>query len=126
MIGPRGVLLSGGQKQRIAIARAIIRNPQILLLDETTSALDTVSEKVSFIKFNALVTKIFQIIQEALDQANSQRTCIIIAHRLSTIKNADLITVLKHGRVAEIGNHLELLQRKGLYYRLAQTELKCA
>lgn len=102
-IGERGITLSGGQRQRIAIARAILKNPRILILDEATSALDTESE---------------EIVQEALDKLMIGRTSFVIAHRLSTIINADKIIVLDNGKVTESGTHKELMQTGGLYSHL--------
>ena len=102
-IGDRGGKLSGGQRQRISIARAILKNPPLLILDEATSALDTESEK---------------IVQEALDRLTSSRTTVVIAHRLSTIKNADEICVLHEGRIVERGRHDELIALNGYYRKL--------
>uniref|UniRef100_A0A0E0MXK0 MDR-like ABC transporter n=1 Tax=Oryza rufipogon TaxID=4529 RepID=A0A0E0MXK0_ORYRU len=104
MVGERGIQLSGGQKQRIAIARVIIKNPRILLLDEATSALDMESERV---------------VQEALNKVMLERTTIIVAHRLSTVKNADMISVLQHGKLVEQGSHEELMKKpEGSYCKL--------
>lgn len=102
-VGERGVKLSGGQKQRISIARVFLKNPAILILDEATSALDNESE---------------QIVSQSLERLAEGRTTLTIAHRLTTIQNADRILVLSDGRIAEEGNHKELLSQKGIYYQL--------
>ena len=109
VVGERGVGLSGGQRQRIAIARAILKNPRILILDEATSALDSESEV---------------LVQEALNRLMKNRTTLVIAHRLSTIKNADKILVLSDGEILEKGNHEELMTLGGLYYNLYKTNFR--
>ncbi len=109
MVGERGQSLSGGQRQRIAIARAILADPRILILDEATSALDTASEL---------------LVKEALNEVMKNRTTFLIAHRLSTVINADVIVVLDKGQIVEMGDHDELLDKKGYYYRLYQAQQK--
>ncbi len=111
IIGENGASLSGGQKQRLAIARAILKNPAILILDEATSALDTMSE---------------YLVQEALDRLMKDKTTIIIAHRLSTVKNADLIVVLDSGKIVQRGTHDELMAQPGIYQELYQTQRRMA
>ena len=103
MIGERGIKLSGGQRQRIAIARAILADPNILILDEATSNLDTESEA---------------LIQESLKELMKGRTTFVIAHRLSTIRQADQILVIEKGEIVERGNHDDLLAAKGRYFEL--------
>lgn len=112
VVGERGIQLSGGQRQRIAIARAVLKNPVILILDEATSSLDSESER---------------LVQEALDRLMSGRTSFVIAHRLSTIKNADKIIVLEQGRIREMGSHRELLEMEdGLYLHLSKLQFQDA
>ena len=108
MLFRSGFKLSGGEKQRVSIARAILRNPPILILDEATSALDTVTEK---------------LVQEALNRVMSNRTVFAIAHRLSTIRNADMILVMQSGRIVESGKEADLLAREnGIYKQLYSTQ----
>jgi len=103
IVGEKGVNLSGGQRQRIAIARAVLKNPRILILDEATSALDSESE---------------MLVQDALDRLMAGRTTFVIAHRLTTVLRSDRIFVLNQGRIMEEGTHAALMERKGLYHHL--------
>ena len=108
MVGERGIQLSGGQKQRIAIARAVLRNPKILILDEATSSLDSESES---------------LVQEALEKLMVGRTSIIIAHRLSTIKNVDTIYVIENGKISETGSYINLVSKdSGIFKRLVELQ----
>jgi subfamily B ATP-binding cassette protein MsbA len=109
VVGERGVKLSGGQRQRIAIARALLKDPAVLILDEATSSLDTESER---------------LIEDAMERLLAGRTTLIIAHRLSTVRRADRLLVLDHGRIVEEGSHAELLARGGLYARLYQHQFR--
>ena len=109
LVGERGVKLSGGQRQRIAIARAILKNPAVLVLDEATSSLDTESER---------------LIEDAMERLLVGRTTLIIAHRLSTVRRADRLIVMDHGRIVEEGNHTALVARGGLYARLYQHQFR--
>ncbi|WP_265182109.1 ATP-binding cassette domain-containing protein [Geomicrobium sp. JCM 19055] len=106
-VGERGIMVSGGQRQRIAIARAILRDPEILLLDEATAHLDSQSEN---------------LVQEALSVLMINRTTLIIAHRLSTVRNADKIVVIQNGTVTEQGPHLELYNNKQFYTELVHQQ----
>jgi subfamily B ATP-binding cassette protein MsbA len=107
-IGDRGSKLSGGQRQRLSIARAILKNPPILILDEATSALDTESER---------------LVQDALENLMKNRTSLVIAHRLSTVRNADLICVFHDGEIVERGTHDELMELKGKYKKLHKMQM---
>jgi ATP-binding cassette subfamily B protein len=111
MVGERGQTLSGGERQRISIARALLIDPQLLILDEATSSVDTTTEKE---------------IQKALDNLVRGRTTIAIAHRLSTLRQADRLVVLDKGQIVEVGKHEELLARGGAYFRLYQAQQRQA
>lgn len=107
VVGERGLTLSGGQKQRVSIARAFLRDPRILILDEATSSLDSGAE---------------QAIQDALTELMRGRTTLVIAHRLSTIIDCDMAVVLENGRIVELGRHADLLHNRGLYFTLCEEQ----
>jgi ABC-type multidrug transport system fused ATPase/permease subunit len=109
IVGERGVTLSGGQRQRVAIARALLMDPRILILDDSTSSVDTQTER---------------LIQQALDRLMEGRTTFVIAHRLSTVKRADLILVMDGGRIVEQGTHRQLLAKNGLYAEIYNLQLR--
>jgi subfamily B ATP-binding cassette protein MsbA len=110
VIGERGVKISGGERQRLALARAILKNPPVLILDEATSALDTESEI---------------LVQEAIERLMAGRTSIVIAHRLSTVQHADRIVVIEDGKIVETGKHAELIGKtRGLYRKLYQLQFR--
>ena len=106
-IGDSGNKLSGGQKQRLSIARAVLKNPPILIIDEATSALDSESEK---------------LVQDALDKLMKNKTSVVIAHRLSTIQKADMIVVLNKGQIVETGKHKDLMSKEGIYSNLVKMQ----
>ena len=108
LLGERGVTLSGGQKQRISIARALIKNPTLLLLDDCLSAVDTETEEKIISNFNDL---------------SKQKTCFIVSHRISSVKNADIILVLKNGEIIQQGNHASLTNKDGYYSDLVNKQL---
>ena len=110
-VGERGGSLSGGERQRISIARAILHNPRILILDEATSSVDVETE---------------QKIQQAIDRLVQNRTTFAIAHRLSTLRNADRLFVIEKGKGVECGSHEELMETKGIYYKLVETQREAA
>ena len=111
IVGEKGYSLSGGERQRIAIARALIHNPQVLILDEATAALDTETEK---------------LIQDASNKLTVGRTTFVIAHRLSTLRNADKLIVLNRGKMVEYGTHKQLLDKRGIYYKLVMAQRRAA
>jgi len=109
MVGDRGVKLSGGERQRLAIARAVLKNPPILILDEATSSLDPESE---------------MLVQEALERLMKNRTSFVIAHRFSTIQNADRVVVMEKGKIVQIGKFVDLIKAEGLFRKLYELQFR--